>query len=164
MVMEIGKYAFANSGLTEITLPSWLFKVGGAVTETLTAATESYAFAGCKDLKTVTVLSQNFVGFGAHAFDGCSALESIALPASTKVIGNGAFANSGLKSVEIGAAVEEIGAGAFENCAALTTFVVAETNAKYGLNADGALIQKETGEVVATPATPAANEGKVEGE
>ena len=108
-VTAIGTNAFSGSGIKSVAIPAGV--------ETLPAG----AFENCKSLATVTfaegsklTIMQDWV------FKGCSALKSIALPASLTVIGNYAFADcSAVTAITIPAAVTSVGTHAFTNCAAL---------------------------------------------
>ena len=108
--VEISKYAFKNSGLTSILIPS-----------TLTLMEEE-AFANCASLKNVSFAEGCVLeSIGASAFINCGMLGSeegveIILPRSLKTIDTSAFANSGLLSIEIPYSVETISASAFANC------------------------------------------------
>ncbi len=61
----IGRYSFANTGITSIDFPKQYF------------ATGSYAFANCKNLKTVTMHSFSKTLIGSNTFYNCPALTSI---------------------------------------------------------------------------------------
>ena len=68
------------------------------------------------DLSQTTGLTS----IGERAFDGCSGLTSMEIPASVTSIGRSAFADcSGLTSVEIPAGVTSIGDSAFYGCSGL---------------------------------------------
>ena len=70
------------------------------------------------DLSQTTGLTS----IGERAFDGCSGLTSMEIPASVTSIGRSAFADcSGLTSVEIPAGVTSIGDYAFYECSGLTS-------------------------------------------
>ena len=59
---------------------------------------------------------------GSHAFDGCSGLTSINLPAGIIDIGGSAFKDcSGLTSLNLPDGITEIGEGAFASCSGLTS-------------------------------------------
>ena len=61
----IGRYSFANTGITSVDFPKQYF------------ATGSYAFANCKNLKTVTMRSFSKTLIGSNTFYNCPALTSI---------------------------------------------------------------------------------------
>lgn len=61
---------------------------------------------------------------GAHAFDECSALRHVELPASLEVIESFAFAKSGLESVALPSSVQSLGEKAFFACKELRACVL----------------------------------------
>ena len=71
-VEEIGDSAFYNSGLETVKLPSTAQVINNR------------AFYGCKSLKDVQV-NDRLAVIGKFAFADCPLLESIELPASTKI-------------------------------------------------------------------------------
>ena len=75
---EIGSYAFAYSGLTDIEIGSEVKKIDTA------------AFYSCKALSAVT-LAKGVETVGSMAFENCTALKSIYIPSSVKSIGSNAF-------------------------------------------------------------------------
>ena len=76
------------------------------------------SYAG--DIKTVVIVN-GVTSIGKQAFNGCSNLTSITIPASVTSIGESAFRLSGLTSITIPASVTIIGGYAFEDCNSLTT-------------------------------------------
>lgn len=84
-------------------------------------AIEESAFAGSITLKSL-VIPEGVTEIGAYAFECCSVLESVTLPASLRSIGKGAFSGCvALTAVEIPEGVESIGDGAFFFCRKLTS-------------------------------------------
>ena len=63
------------------------------------ASIRAYAFAGC-DL-TEVVVSDGITEIGSSAFEGCSSLTKITIPASVVMIGADAFKNSALTNVNL---------------------------------------------------------------
>lgn len=110
-VTEIGEYAFAYTGITEITIPDSVIKIG------------ENAFATCELLKSV-VLPANITSIGDNTFRLCSSLETVNLPEGLKTIGIGAFDGSGLQAVTIPATVDFIDDSAFNNCKNLTQITI----------------------------------------
>ncbi len=82
---------------------------------------EGHAFKNCTNLKTVTFSEGSQIrSIGDFAFDGCSSLTSIDLPAGVTSIGNNAFQKChSLFSISIPAGVTSIGDNAFEGSASL---------------------------------------------
>lgn len=94
-----------------------------------------YAFAGCQGLTNVNIRCNAWIDgysyhycaikeIGAHAFDGCSNLQSIMLPDVLTTINEYAFYNcSQLEEVYATDALTYIGVSAFENCVMLSYIV-----------------------------------------
>ena len=111
-IMEIARYAFAYTGITEITIPDSVIRI------------DEYAFCACKQLKSV-VLPQNITSIEKSTFWECSSLETVKLPEGLKTIENGAFSGcSNLQAVTIPDAVDSIGNVAFSDCKSLTEIVI----------------------------------------
>lgn len=110
-VTAIAEYAFAYTGITEITIPDSVIRI------------DEYAFCACKQLKSV-VLPANITSIEKDTFRDCSSLETVNLPEGLKTIGNAAFESSGLQAVTIPAAVDSIGNVAFSSCKSLTEIVI----------------------------------------
>ena len=80
-VTTIGEYAFAVSGLTNVTLPDGLQTI------------ETSAFNDCRALTNVTLPADAQLGtIGENAFYGCEKLASLTIPKSVNTIGQLAFA------------------------------------------------------------------------
>ncbi len=78
----IASSAFAESGITSITIPESVDKIGVA------------AFADCKSLVSVYFgEGSNIQNIYGYSFYGCDSLEEISLPDTIKTIGEYAFAN-----------------------------------------------------------------------
>ena len=105
---EIGQGAFGRAPIQTLTIPKGVKKLG------------SWAFAGCKSLKTV-VLPEGIELFdGYEIFARCEALESINIPAS--------LTNLGYK--------------AFKGCTSLKNIIVDPNNPSYIMK-DGKLMTKD---------------------
>ena len=84
----------------------------------------NHAFDGCSGLTSLK-LPASITTIGACAFDGCSGLTSINLPASITTIGVGAFSDcSGLTSLKLPAGITSIGDDAFCGCSGLTSLTI----------------------------------------
>lgn len=100
-IKYIAGYVYANSEITEITLPEGLVSIG------------SYAFAGCKKLAKIT-FSSTVEEIGYSAFYGCIALRSVAFAEGVKVIGERAFYGCNLlEYVVLPTSLQQIGLTAF---------------------------------------------------
>ncbi|MBR5384185.1 MAG: leucine-rich repeat domain-containing protein [Clostridia bacterium] len=76
---------------------------------------DDYVFANCPKLKTVK-FTENFSRFGAHAFEGDTALSDFKLTAVMTVFGEYAFAGcTALGDQSVSANLGKIGVGTFEN-------------------------------------------------
>lgn len=144
--LSIGKSAFLNTGLTELTLPARLEKM------------EDYAFGDNKSLTTVTVTNKTrlteisngaFLSAGlvavnlpngikeicSMAFNNCSSLKEVNIPLTVKKIGENAFgtcASLEKVTVAVGSNLEEIGYRAFSNCTLLKKFDIPSSVIKIG--------------------------------
>ena len=111
-VTSIGKYAFTYTGKqgAEVTIPA-----------SVTAIVESAFFYS--HFQTITFAeSSQLTSIGDKAFQKCSALTTVTIPASVTSIGNNAFNQcSALTTVTIPASVTSIGHNAFNQCSALNT-------------------------------------------
>ncbi|MCH5148258.1 MAG: leucine-rich repeat protein [Clostridiales bacterium] len=156
---EIPAYAFFGTHISQITLPSTVTYIGDyafancALTTfnfspELGAELGNYVFYNCKQLVNIALDSKISV-LGDGVFGGCTALETVTLPAleylgaytffetpslktvtfasGAKVTGNYTFATqnaagrANLTAVTLGSSLTTIGEGAFYNCAALTS-------------------------------------------
>ena len=108
------------------------------------------AFNDCEKLTTVSIPA-SVTSIGNYAFGYCSALTSIEIPASVTTIGEEAFNNTALTSIEIPASVTSIGNGVFNGCEKLTSITVAEGNANYSNDTNGALFNKDKTTLIKYP-------------
>ena len=94
-----------------------------------------YAFDGCSGLTSLT-LPAGITSIGNHAFESLSGLTSLTLPAGITEIGDYAFFFcSGLTSLTLPAGITSIGSSAFSDCSGLTSiYVYAEKVPKIGYN------------------------------
>ena len=111
-VYGIGYRAFENNEkITKVTLPFYLHVIS------------TYAFSGCKSLKTVEISHSGKLRYiSGYAFAGCTALESIELPYGLNFIGTEAFASSGLKAFNPPDSVTLLGSDVVSNCVNLESY------------------------------------------
>ncbi|MBQ8942865.1 MAG: leucine-rich repeat protein, partial [Clostridia bacterium] len=104
-------YAFSNSKLTQVAIPSSIKEMG------------DYAFANSNLLRTVN-FPNNLKSISSNAFINCSALSNVTIPESVTTIGSWAFNNcDALTKITIPASVSEIQSRAFEGCDSLKEVV-----------------------------------------
>ncbi len=97
----------------------------------------SYAFEECSNMSSIS-LPAGLIGIAAEAFANCQGLSALNLPAGLTTIGFNAFRNCiGLTTVSIPAGVTHIGVAAFDGCKGLTAVTMLE-----GVNCigDGAFV------------------------
>ena len=81
----------------------------------------SYAFQGCSGLTSLN-LPAGITSIGSYAFQGCSGLTSLTLPDGITWIGDDAFRDcSGLTSLNLPDGITSIGDRAFKGCSGLTS-------------------------------------------
>lgn len=108
-LQNIGSSAFANTAITEITIPEGIRYLDERV------------FSGCEQLQKVS-LPETLRWINSYAFNGCSRLSEITIPESVTQIGNNTFQYcDSLKEITIPSNIEKIGSGLFSGCNSLTT-------------------------------------------
>lgn len=108
-IQKIGKFAFANTGLT-------------SVTNSATSEIDKNAFSGCSALTTAEL--QKVSTLNENTFQGCTSLETVKLSSSMLAIDKNAFAGcTALTDVKLSAnsKLNTIRGGAFSDCTSLTT-------------------------------------------
>ena len=83
---------------------------------------------GCKN----TIVPDGVVKIGGGAFYGQYSIKELVLPASVKIIGDGAYDGCGFEILEIPNTVEKIDFAAFWNCFYLTTIILPEKTPELG--------------------------------
>ena len=147
-VDSIGDYAFSSVYLTSDgkTMRLKSVKLGKGVKDI-----GASAFYELKDLTTVEIPEDSeLTNIGYAAFEKCSSLASIHIPAKTKKIGVNAFASTGLKSITIPKSVTEILAEAFWYCENLTSVVFEDTTSTWysaGFSANDQLDKENAEEI-----------------
>jgi hypothetical protein len=125
---RIGGYAFARSGLTDITIPDGVLSVA------------SHAFEDCKSLSTIDIpesvnsLGNYAAGNKGGVFSGCSGLVSVNLPSSVNSYEGGNMFNgcTNLLNVRIPDGATSIRSGAFANCTSLINVIIPESVIRTG--------------------------------
>ncbi len=143
-ILYIGMRAFANSGLTEISIPKEI--------ETIA----NQAFYKCEALKKID-FSDGVKEIKEAAFSYCSALEEIHLSKVLTKIGKEAFyACSSLTEITLPKKLINIGEDAFGACKALKEIKVEAGNAAF-TSIDGVLFNKEKTTLLTFPFANTAN-------
>lgn len=120
---RIGKYAFAEAGITEIAIPLGVKSIGVG------------AFLGCRNLRIVS-LGDNLRTIADSTFYQCTALQSISLPGRVTKIGNCAFLGCvNMKRFQFNDVVKSIGAKAFACCVSLNALDLPESLYEIGWGA-----------------------------
>ena len=93
------------------------------------------AFDGCTALSSIAI-PNSVTSIGEDAFSNCTSLTSITIPDSVTGIGYYAFRNcTSLTSIEISNSVTSIGDSAFESCTALSSITIPDSVTIIGNNA-----------------------------
>jgi uncharacterized coiled-coil protein SlyX len=166
-VTSIGRQAFKNcSGLTSIVIPNSVTSIGEELfsgcsgLESIIVGEKNTIYhsdgncviktasktliTGCKN--SVIPADGSVTSIGAHAFDDCSGLTSVAIPDSVTSIGSYAFNScSSLTSVVIGDGVTSIGVRAFAYCSSLTDITYNGTQAQWNAITKGTNWNTNTG-------------------
>ncbi len=134
-VRELGAYAFSDASILEkVTLPetpiiieNYAFLEDGALIEvTLGGATiiKESAFQNCTSLETVFIPA-SVDSIGINAFSGCSSLTEVIFNEGLKTIDEHAFFGCiSLNAVILPEGLESIGSYAFYNCGSLTSLTI----------------------------------------
>ena len=136
-VTEIGSYAFCQSNITSVKIPTTIKTI------------DDYAFYYCGSL-TEGEIPESVENICRMAFGSCG-ITSIQLPNTLKTIGEEAFSKSKLVSIEIPASVESIGDLPFAWVESLTAINVVAGNKNY-CSIDGVLYGKAVTSLIACPA------------
>ncbi|MCT4634371.1 MAG: leucine-rich repeat protein [Firmicutes bacterium] len=107
-IVSIEEYAFAQSGLINITIPDSVKNI------------KNKAFYQCKSLEEV-ILSKNITSIEESTFYMCEKLKKINLPNTLEEINKNAFSFCGIEEIIIPENVERIGEQAFMGCELLSS-------------------------------------------
>ena len=129
-VTTIGEYAFYESGLEMIKIPSSV-----EIIQNYTFANNTYlnkvdidygvkiigeeAFRGCAALKEIQI-PESTTEIKALAFSECSTLSDVVLPNTIEIIGQQAFSDSNIYEIKLPSSLKNIDEGTFLSCENLT--------------------------------------------
>lgn len=144
-LVEIGDIGFANTDITDITLPNTLKTIGENAFGYCTKLTDikipdsvtsidGRAFQHCRNLTSVT-LPENLTEILYSTFAYCMSLKSITIPNSVTAIRDEAFGYCGLEEVKFGNSLKIIGYEAFYNCSNLGEIDLPESLTEIGIYA-----------------------------
>lgn len=140
---SIGKCAFRNTAITEVTFGGGFTTVGAYIFDgckslvkaTIDGDAGEYMFKGCISLKTV-IFGENTRAIGSYACSDCSAIETLVWNDNITTIGKSAFLRcTSLEDVSIPKSLVSIGAYAFSASSISGTIVIPETLTTVGENA-----------------------------
>lgn len=124
--------ALLDTSGTLYCVPAGVEIPNGSVTVPSGVTIKNYAFAGCNNVKTVT-LPDDMTEIPNYAFAGCTGLESITIPKGVTKLGTGYAAGyvfdgcTNLSSVTILGDLELVGGYAFRNCTSLESIDLPES-------------------------------------
>ncbi|MGN1162869.1 MAG: leucine-rich repeat protein, partial [Christensenellales bacterium] len=133
-IKTIGQYAFEESKITAVLLPSTLTSFGESafrnstvtsinIPDGITAITNR-CFQGCTSLPTITFPSA-LKTLGQYAFSGCSLFSAITLPTSVTLIDDGCFYScTSLQSINIPNGISALSSYCFYNCTSLNNLSI----------------------------------------
>ena len=120
-VSSIGEYAFSgNSRLRSVTLPDTLKNIGEG------------AFYDCVNIRAIEI-PESVQTIGNQAFYGCVSMSQVGLMrgGNLRVIGDRAFAMSGVTSIHLPKTVTKLGKGVFYGSFGMASITVEPGNANY---------------------------------
>ncbi len=134
-VTQIHEKAFANTAITNITLPTTIKKIGPSafeystlmninLNEGLEEISES-AFEGTL-IQSISI-PDSVTKISAHVFENCRNLEKVKLSKNITEIKASTFRNTAITSIDIPEGVTRIGERAFRNCSKLTNVNIPST-------------------------------------
>jgi hypothetical protein len=121
-VISVGTEAFDGTG--------WL---AGKPDGMVYAANVAYCYKGT--VPSSITIENGTKGIASSAFKGKTALKTVNIPEGVQVIGESAFAGSGLTSATIPSTVHYINDSCFEDCSALETLTLKGDIEKFGIYA-----------------------------
>ena len=130
-VREIEENAFCRSGLTQISIPSTVTKLGMGVFSSCQDLTKVHydvvncetdrLFSGCESLDTI-IIGENVEKIPDNFMSWCDSLKVVKISENVREIGESAFAGTSLTEVVIPKNITKIGAFAFITTTPLTVY------------------------------------------
>ena len=126
---EVAVSSPQSTEITSVTIPSSVSYDGIAYKVT---GIGHKAFENCTNLKSIS-LPASIEWIGAYSFEGCTSLATISIPASVVSIGRQAFAGcSALAKVTFASDIERMGDGVFLGCTAIESVTLPQGFSKVG--------------------------------
>ncbi len=160
-VRSIGRYAFAVSAISSLSIPASVTAIGEYAMMNCAALGELSLsggvpelprgmLQGCTGLLSLTI-PEGVTGLGENFLSDCMFLLELSLPESLLSVGKRAFANcSSLTTIQIPSGVWMLGPDAFNGCSALQT-IEADAASPHFLSVDGVLYDKSGGILLRYP-------------
>lgn len=131
--IEIGNVAFADIGITELTvtkdmpLVREMFRTNGKLKkvkfeEGITSIPYQF-LSDCPLLESVA-LPSTLTDIEDYCFSGCTSLTNITLPANLERLGSYVFHNCSLTEIKLGEKLKKVGGFAFQYCNNLATLII----------------------------------------
>jgi len=114
---------------------TWLLDANGCLTVSGTGAMQDWSlyvtpvpWSTWRGMIRKVVVNEGAASVGKNSFSGCTALESVTLPATLRSIGENSFSGcTALSSVALPDGLTQVGAYAFFNCTALTSVTLPDS-------------------------------------
>ena len=161
-VKKIGTFAFYNSGINQVKLPSTIESIGMyafAMSEELESFTwpassevmDRGVFCGDIALSSL-ILPEGLTEISNNALENCSSLSEVIIPDTVESVGEEAFLGMDrLTTLFLGTGLRSLAVTALDGCTALTAIYAADGNTHYQ-SADGILYYTDMSGIVRYPA------------
>ena len=134
-VVAIGDDAMKDSGVTGVTLPDGVAKIGKSAFAGSQLSRLSRRGSDSLVISTGTDRFDNITSLGEGAFAGCSAFADIFYPVKIENLPANLYSGTAVKEIVIPENVREVGISAFSGCAQLESLVVPANVRKLGESA-----------------------------
>ena len=116
---------YGCESLTSIEIPKSLKRCNEQF-DNLPSETAGAIFANCNKLTDIS-FEEGITEIPGHLFVGCSSIRDVTIPDTVKIIGDKAFAGTGLQTVVIPDGVTDLNFACFANCEYLNCVVLSES-------------------------------------